>query len=153
MPDLVGLGTWMTSLALAGVLGWAMGHRSNSVRGFLPDAEGVAVAANGFTDSADGKAPTLFTLMIEAAAPCEDTQAGNQPLVSALIADNRSAIFADMPSLAELAASTEEIRLDTNVWDAPDLGERVTDVLEERDSRSRPVTGRYHPAFQPLALG
>lgn len=153
MPDLLGLGTWMTSLALAGVLGWAMGHRSNSVRGLVPDAEGVAVAANGVTDSADGKALALFTLMIEDPAPCEDTNAGNQPLVPALIADNRSAVFADMPPLAELEASTEAIRLSANVWDAPDLGERIAVLLNERDSKSRTDTGRYYPAIRPLALG
>ena len=153
MPDLLGLGTWMTSLALAGVLGWAMGHRSNSARGLVPNAEGVPVTANGVTDSADGKALTLFTLMIEAPAPCEDTKEGNQPLVSALIADNRSAVFADMPPLAELKASTEAIRLDSNVWDAPDLGERIAVLLNERDSKSRTDTGRYYPTIRPLALG
>lgn len=153
MPDPFGLGTWMTSLALAGVLGWAMGRRSNAARGWFPDAEGLTVAANGSTDSADGKAPTLFTLTIEAPTPCEVTKVGNQPLVPALIVDNRSAVFANMPPLAELEASTQAIRLDANVWDAPDLGERITVLLNERDSKSRTDTSRYYPAIRPLALG
>lgn len=153
MPDLLGLGTWMASLAFAGVLGWAMGHRSNSARGLVPDTEGVAVAAKGSTDSADGKAPTLFTLTISDPTPCEGTKVGNQPLVPALIADNRSAVFANMPPLAELEASTQAIRLNANVWDAPDLGERIADILDEIDSRSRTVTGRYQLTIQPLALG
>ena len=153
MPDPFGLGTWMTSLALAGVLGWAMGRRSNAARGWFPDAEGLTVAANGSTDSADGKAPTLFTLTIEAPTPCEGTKIGNQPLVPALIADNRSAVFANMPPLAELEASTQAIRLNANVWDAPDLGERIADILDEIDSRSRPVAGQYQLTIQPLALG
>lgn len=153
MPDPFGLGTWMTSLALAGVLGWAMGRRSNAARGWFPDAEGLTVAANGSTDSADGKAPTLFTLTIEAPTPCESTKVGNQPLVPALIVDNRSAVFANMPPLAELEASTQAIRLNANVWDAPDLRECIADILDEIDSRSRTVTGRYHLNIQPLAVG
>ena len=149
MPDLFGLGTWITSLALAGALGWTMGHRSGSLRGEPEQAGGIAATANRLADSSE--AATLWSLTIRDFATCESTEAGDRSIVPAEMAQNRSALFADMPSLAELEASTEAIRLDTNVWEAPDVGERVADLLCELDARSRETLHQYDGSMRSLA--
>lgn len=143
MLDLPAIEIWTISLALACALGWVIGSYRSA-------ATGTVVADDG------GEIDGLCTLTIRDSGPRAKPQAAapavfEQWATGGPNSNDRAALFADMPPLAELHARTDAIRLDGKVWDAPDLGDRIDEFLHAMDADSRETLSEYRASIEALA--
>ena len=124
MLDPFGPEVWITSLALSCAVGWLLGDRGRIAS---EGQQGVAIEQGG---NGDG----FFTTTVADPRPCASRLPDESPVDarwarSSARDHSRLAIFADMPSLDDLHAHTDAIRLQGKIWDAPDLEEQIDALI------------------------
>lgn len=124
MLDPFGPEVWITSLALSCAVGWLLGDRGRIAS---EGQQGVAIEAGG---NGDGFFTTTVTdPQLRASALSDESLVDARSANFVAPDDCRLAIFADMPSLDDLHAHTDAIRLQGKIWDAPDLEEQIDALI------------------------
>lgn len=161
MLEALGPEVWITSLALACSLGWLLGDRSSIRQITWGDGEndhpntGTSSSPNERAPEIRGVQEEFFTLTIRLPAMslremlqgAEQDQAASSPSMGR---NARKEMFSDMPTLAELHASTDAIRLDSRLWDAPDLSEQIDAFIDELDAGTRQTLSEYRASIAAL---
>lgn len=124
MLDPFGPEVWITSLALSCAVGWLLGDRGRIASEEQHDiAAGQDCGGDGFFTT------TVIDPQPRASALCDESLANARSPGFAVLDDGRLAIFADMPSLDDLHAHIDAIRLQGKIWDAPDLEEQIDALI------------------------
>ena len=138
---------WVATISVAGAIGWILGdlRAGSEDQSFALDDEGEQ----------DGLFTLSFRTLSEAAPACRsprresETRHAAQPHALSL-SDERMAIFASMPPLAEHEAQVRAIRAMEPVWDTPQSRENLAVFMRTADLKSLEALSHYRDAIDRL---
>ena len=158
MPELFGIGIWIASLVFTGAVGWIIGGRRGAMHGAGEGPIILVPATISGGDDALSKPPVPdgcdLGEMPQGAEPREGSvgqNVGDNNSPDAGHIGDRAEIFEGMPTLSTLHAEVDAIRLDGKVWEWPDLGDRITELLDQHDEGSRDSLYQYYASIESIS--